>query len=193
MSKTLYGFSAANAGELPAWFNSKRAALQFALQCGWDNVQLETADADDVDPSDILDKRSPTKRRSPTKAEELDALQQFIDSFHDDSYLKGWLSQVYAEVERNIRSDIYPTVSLAETDAECRKRLADCDAVIEQRKINAQRIIDADRAAAQRQHAAIIAEAEKVALKLRDEAARKRAEVRNTLHGLRSLLDSLEE
>lgn len=187
MSKKLYGYSIANAGEEPAWFTSKKAALEFALQCGWDNVQLETADADDVDPSDILD------RPSPTKAEELDALQEFIDSCHDDSYLKGWLSQVYAEVERSIRSDIYPTVSLAETEAECRKRLADCDAVIEQRKVNAQRIIDADRVVAQRQHAAIIAEAERVAAKLRDEAARKRAEVRNTLHGLRSLLDSLEE
>lgn len=129
---------------------------------------------------------------SPSKAEELEALQQFISAYPEDSYLKNWLTSVYAEVERSVRSDIFPTASLAETDAECRKRLADCDAVIEQRKINTQRQHDADRAETQRQHDAIIAVAERVAAKLRDEAARKRAEVRSTLSGLRSLLDSLE-
>ena len=131
--------------------------------------------------------------KAPTKAEELAALDKFINSYPDDSYLKGWLLSVRNEVESAIRSDVFPQVSLAETDRQCKRRLEECNAAVEQRKLNAQRELEAKRVEAQRQHDAVLAEAENVAAKLRDEAARKRAEVRNTLHGLRSLLDSLEE
>jgi len=131
--------------------------------------------------------------KAPTKAEELAALDKFINSYPDDSYLKGWLLSVRNEVESAIRSDVFPQVSLAETDRQCKRRLEECNAAVEQRKLNAQRELDAKRVEAQRQHDAVLAEAENIAARLRDEASRKRAEVRNTLYGLRCLLNSLED
>lgn len=51
----LFGFSAANTSDQPAWFYSEDAAQRFADACGFNAAQIESAWSDDVNSTDIMD------------------------------------------------------------------------------------------------------------------------------------------
>lgn len=51
----VYGFASANRGEQPAWFTSKALAEAFAARCGWEGAEVEEAEADSVNASDIFE------------------------------------------------------------------------------------------------------------------------------------------
>ncbi len=74
-----------------------------------------------------------------TKNQELAILNEAIAKLGPDSYLGPWLTEVRAEVEAAIRSDVFPTVSLRESCATAR-------ATIEQAQEDAKRL----RAAAEK-------------------------------------------
>lgn len=42
MSKTYYGFHAANHADESAWFHTESAARRFAIACGWPDAPIET-------------------------------------------------------------------------------------------------------------------------------------------------------
>jgi len=50
-----------------------------------------------------------------TKIEEIAILQKAIAALGPDSYLGPWLDQVRSEVERNIRSDFFPEITIADS------------------------------------------------------------------------------
>ena len=52
-TKTYYGFSVANRGEQPAWFNSREAAERFNAACGGHLGEIETTNEPDA--GDVMD------------------------------------------------------------------------------------------------------------------------------------------
>jgi len=73
--------------------------------------------------------RSPRPRHTtPTKQQELAILDRAIDHLGPQSYLAPWLSQVKAEVERDIRSDIFPSISLADAREQAAAIIAEAHA-----------------------------------------------------------------
>ena len=71
-----------------------------------------------------------------TKRDELNILAEAIEKLGPDSYLGPWLLNVSDEVERQIRSDFFPMVSLKDTREQCEREVADA-------KKRAQDIIEA--------------------------------------------------
>lgn len=73
-----------------------------------------------------------------TKRQELDILDETIAKLGPDSYLGPWLASVASEVERSVRSDYFPTVSVKETQLSCAKMKDEAkawaDAVMEDAK-----------------------------------------------------------
>jgi hypothetical protein len=55
-----------------------------------------------------------------TKSQELELLLKFTASLPDDSYMKKWLTSVYASVKQDITSDIFPYADPVSTYAECK-------------------------------------------------------------------------
>ncbi len=49
-----------------------------------------------------------------TKAEEIKLLEETIKKFGQDSYLGPFLREIRNELESNIRSDIFPSITMAE-------------------------------------------------------------------------------
>lgn len=54
-----------------------------------------------------------------SKAEELETLRRFAASLPAGSYLAGWLLAVLPTIEADMRGDIFPSVTPAETRALC--------------------------------------------------------------------------
>jgi hypothetical protein len=54
-----------------------------------------------------------------TKQEEIQILTRAAAELGPDSYLGPWLTSILGELERDIRSDILPTIMLAEARARC--------------------------------------------------------------------------
>ena len=46
------------------------------------------------------------------KDQEIKHFNHFVENYPEDSYLKPWLLQVRYELERNLRSDMIPSISL---------------------------------------------------------------------------------
>lgn len=56
-----------------------------------------------------------------TKAEEMQRFDAFVATLPQDSYLRPWLSSIRDEVEKDLRTDIFPTATPGETWERCRK------------------------------------------------------------------------
>ncbi len=119
-----------------------------------------------------------------TKSEELAALDGFIASLPADTYLGPWLRQVRGEVERMIRSDIFPDVSLAEVAARCLQRRQDLETLEADAKARISRHGDFIIAAAKKNAATITAAAER-------DAERTRRYLADSISGLRRSLAEL--
>ena len=50
-----------------------------------------------------------------TKQQEIEVLTKTIAALGPDSYLGPWLAEVKSEVERNIRSDFFPQITIADS------------------------------------------------------------------------------
>lgn len=88
-----------------------------------------------------------------TKQQELAILDQTIAQLGPDSYLGPWLTQVRAEVESNIRSDYFPSVSLKDSQdaaadvlknavAQGQESIARAEKFANERKKEAQRVLN---------------------------------------------------
>ena len=60
-----------------------------------------------------------------TKNQEIEVLTRAAAELGPDSYLGPWLTSILGELERDIRSDILPTIMLAEARARCFELMAD--------------------------------------------------------------------
>lgn len=60
-----------------------------------------------------------------TKADELSTLDVAIEQLGEDSYLGPWLRQVRDSVTSDIRSDIFPTITIAACQDACAASLAE--------------------------------------------------------------------
>lgn len=98
-----------------------------------------------------------------TKQEELAAFESFIASLPENTYLRPWLNSIRYDIERDLRSDVFPEHSPREWAMVVRKSAND----------ESQRITDA----AHREAAAII---EKARLK-EEEVAQKRLRLHSEL------------
>lgn len=78
-----------------------------------------------------------------TKTEEIAALQQFVGSLPQNSYLWPWLTEVMGEVMADIRNDVMIAPSIRDT----RQR---CEAMREEARQHAEQIVSAAKAEAQR-------------------------------------------
>lgn len=85
---------------------------------------------------------------TPTKQQELDILDRTVYLLGPQSYLGPWLQQVKGEVERDIRSDFFPSVNLAETRQQAERLLAEA-------KAEAERIVATAQAARERAERAV--------------------------------------
>jgi len=56
--------------------------------------------------------------KTPTKAEELAAVRALAVQLGPDSYLGPWLAQRHAELTHLVRSDLFPTMDLAQAARE---------------------------------------------------------------------------
>lgn len=119
-----------------------------------------------------------------TKSEELAALDGFIASLPADTYLSPWLREVRGEVERMIRCDIFPDVSLAEVAARCLQRRHDLEKLEAETKDRISRHGDYIIAAAKKKAADISAAAER-------DSERTRSYLADSLRRLRSTLAEL--
>ena len=55
-----------------------------------------------------------------TKAQEIEILKQAIADLGPDSYLGPWLTDLVAELTRDLRNDFLPIYTLAQTKADCK-------------------------------------------------------------------------
>jgi DNA-binding protein YbaB len=60
-----------------------------------------------------------------TKEQEIKILKESIEKLGLESYLGPWLESVLIEVERDVRSDIYPSASITETRKGCETLIAE--------------------------------------------------------------------
>lgn len=124
-------------------------------------------------------------KNDPSKAEEIAALEGLANLLGPHSYLDPWLNSIRWEVEKDVRNDIFPTITL--TEARTRVQTAIDDANDKASKIwekadnEAARII----AGANAKAASILTEAEK-------RIERINGEHRDALCKLRHVLNSPE-
>lgn len=104
-----------------------------------------------------------------TKNQEIEVLTRAAAELGPDSYLGPWLTSILGELERDIRSDILPTINIAWARAECFGLLADARLKAVDIKTDATRDAETIRAIAARDAAAVrtrAAEALREALKI---------------------------
>lgn len=77
-----------------------------------------------------------------TKASELSIVDEAIHQLGKDTYLGPWLREVRAVLEADIRSDIFPTISLVDA----KKQAAD---IVAEAQLKAEEIIQAAKAKAE--------------------------------------------
>lgn len=128
-----------------------------------------------------------------TKTQEIVALQEFIRSLPEDTYLRPWLEGVFLEVERAIRCDFLVEVSPTESARRCAAEIAQAQdkakAIVASAEREKERILIAASHESQKVRDEAVAQAKRI----RDEAALKRTELRNKLYALREILDSLND
>lgn len=59
-----------------------------------------------------------------TKQKEMEILAKAISDLGELSYLGPWLREISGELERDIRSDLYPTITLAHARAQAARIIA---------------------------------------------------------------------
>ena len=94
-----------------------------------------------------------------TKSNELAILTDCVKKLGSDSYCGDWLKSILPEVESLMRSDMIPTITIAETRSQC----------------------DAMRKEASEYSAKLISQAELQSAKIVNEAERKATMIRETL------------
>lgn len=77
-----------------------------------------------------------------TKDQELAILRKAIQDLRVDSYLGPWLNSITDELERDLRSDFIPVLTLSEARRRADNVLADAHAKAEQIRQEAQREAD---------------------------------------------------
>lgn len=85
-----------------------------------------------------------------TKTQEIEVLTRAAAELGPDSYLGPWLTSILGELERDIRSDILPTITLAEARARCFELMAEASLKAVDLKTEAARNADNIRAIAAR-------------------------------------------
>lgn len=118
-----------------------------------------------------------TKTHHMTKTQEIVALQNFVASLPNETYLRPWLESIFPDIERAIRSDFLIEASPTESARQCALELA-------QAQHKAQVII----ASAERERERILIAANHESQKIRDEAAARRCEIRNKLAAVRETI-----
>lgn len=81
------------------------------------------------------------RKTTMTKEREMEILDGAITTLGSDSYLGPWLSQVRGELERDIRSDVFPTVTLAGARLTCERLVAETKVGLELMQKDAERML----------------------------------------------------
>ena len=84
-----------------------------------------------------------------TKQQELEILDGAIAELRPDSYLGPWLASVRGELERNIRSDLPPSPTLAAARAQCEFLIAEAKTAADHIKRESEKTIAAAEIKAQ--------------------------------------------
>lgn len=105
-----------------------------------------------------------------TKDQELNILRKAIQDLRIDSYLGKWLNSITDELERDLRSDFIPVLTLAEA------------------RDRAESVLAAARNRAEAHHREVAAEADRILIEARAEAAAIRSSARRALESALKLI-----
>jgi len=123
-----------------------------------------------------------------TKTQEIVALQNFVASLPNETYLRPWLESVFPDIERAIRNDFLIESSPTESARQCALELAQAQhkaqVIIASAEREKERILIAISHERQKAHVEATLEAKRI----RDEAAALRCEIRNKLAAVRETI-----
>lgn len=81
-----------------------------------------------------------------TKAQEIEILRDTVKRLGPDTYTGPWLAAVVGEVESQIRSDYFPSITLTESREKCETLIAEAtrkaQSIIEDAELQAKKRID---------------------------------------------------
>ena len=79
---------------------------------------------------------------NPSKSQEIEILEAAIAQLGENSYLGPWLKEIKAELEAQIRSDFYPTISLSEAKAQASAIIIAANADAEKVRVYSEKAVD---------------------------------------------------
>lgn len=90
-----------------------------------------------------------------SKTEEIEILRRAANRLGNDSYCGAWLRSIVDEVERSVRCDILPELSISGTEKKCQEMLAEARKQAEEIKEAARQCREREVKRAQEESAAI--------------------------------------